>query len=203
MPQAGACGAANFATLGLVGRQCGTETRRGGEGSDSLTPVGTDQQLEGLVREYGPVLYKVAFAVTRDHALAEEVVQDALFRAWSSMPSWEGDVPIRWMRRVVRNRAVSVMRKESRSSADEHWERYSSSDPDVERVVEGRQVADAVLDALEDLDEESRTMLVLRETEDMSYAELGAMLDLTSAAVKAKLFRARHTLKSRLREWEL
>ena len=66
-----------------------------------------EEQIEWLVRSFGPVIYKVAFAITRSRALAEEVVQDALFAAWSSMPSWEGDVPVRWLCRVTQNHYTS------------------------------------------------------------------------------------------------
>ena len=160
------------------------------------------EQIEWLVRSFGPVIYKVAFAITRSRALAEEVVQDALFAAWSSMPSWEGDVPVRWLCRVTRNRAISVMRKESRSVAEDDWQFQVSHEPDTERLVEGRHRLDAVKEALFELDEQSRTMLVLRETEALSYEELAELLDLTPSAVKAKLYRARHALKTQLREWD-
>ena len=42
-----------------------------------------EEQIDCLVRSFGPVIYKVAFAITRSRALAEEVVQDALFAAWT------------------------------------------------------------------------------------------------------------------------
>ncbi len=168
-------------------------------------PAGTasDSQIEWLVASYGAVLYKVAFAVTRSSVLAEEVVQDAVFQAWLSMPSWEGDVPIKWLRRVTRNRAISVMRKESRSTAEEGIELRTSSEPDVERIVEGRQAMAAVERALAELDEPSRTMVVLRETDEVSYDELADLFDLTPSAVKAKLYRARHAMRDRLEEWDL
>ncbi len=163
----------------------------------------SDSQIEWLVTSYGAVLYKVAFAVTRSSVLAEEVVQEAVFQAWLSMPSWEGDVPIKWLRRVTRNRAISVMRKESRSTAEEGLELRTSSQPDVERIVEGREMMAAVEQALAALDEPSRTMVVLRETEELSYDELADLFDLTPSAVKAKLYRARHAMRARLEEWDL
>lgn len=163
----------------------------------------SDSQIEWLVETYGSVLYRVAYAVTRSSALAEDVVQDAVFQAWLSMPSWEADVPIKWLRRVTRNRAISVMRKESRSTVDEELGLGPSSEPDVERIVEGRVMMAAVEEALAALDEPSRTMVVLRETEELSYDELAELFGLTPSAVKAKLYRARHAMKERLKEWEL
>jgi DNA-directed RNA polymerase specialized sigma24 family protein len=46
-------------------------------------------------------------------------------------------------------------------------------------------------------------MLVLRETEDLSYEDIGEVLEMTVSAVKAKLFRARHSLRAAVKEWEL
>lgn len=163
----------------------------------------SEDQLEWLVTTYGPTLYKVAFSITRSASLAEEVVQDAMLQAWSSMPSWDDDVPIKWMRRVVRNRAISVMRKENRSVAEEEWDMHVGTDAEVDRVVEGRHAIEAVASAMAMLDDESRLMLVLRETEDVSYDELGEMLEISPSAVKAKLYRARHALRTELREWDM
>lgn len=165
--------------------------------------LASDDQLRALVDTYGALLYKVAFAITHDRLLAEDVVQDALFQAWTSMPSWEDDVPIRWLRRVTRNRAISVMRKESRSFANDEWGHRPDAAPDTQRVVESRELMVAVDEALSHLDEKSRTMIVLRETEDLSYEEIGAIVDLTPSAVKTKLYRARHALKRRLEDWEV
>ena len=77
-----------------------------------------------------------------------------------------------------------------------------SREPDTERLVEGRHRLEAVKTALFEMDEQPRTMLVLRETEGLSYGELAELLDLTPSAVKAKLYRARHALKVHLREWD-
>ena len=77
-----------------------------------------------------------------------------------------------------------------------------SHEPDVERLVEGRHRLDAVKAALFEMDEQSRTMLVLRETEGLTYEELAELLDLTPSAVKAKLYPARHALKTQLGEWD-
>jgi RNA polymerase sigma-70 factor, ECF subfamily len=56
---------------------------------------------------------------------------------------------------------------------------------------------------LEGLDPDSRTLIVLREAEELSYEEMAHLLGLSVAAVKAKLYRARQTLKAKLRDWEL
>ena len=189
----------------IWGVSAGTEPRPDTTRSTAVEEqrLATDQQLEWLVESYGATLYTVAVAVTRNRALAEEVVQDSLFQAWVAMPSWDEDVPVRWMIRVTRNRAISVMRIEGRSASETDWDLHPSWAPATERIVEGREAVQAVAVAMSHLDEVARSMLVMRESQGLSYEEIGDVLGLTPSAVKAKLYRARHTLKTLLQDWEL
>lgn len=163
----------------------------------------TDEQIRWLVDTYGRLVFRVAFSVTQNGALAEEVAQDTMVKAWTSMPSWDGDQPVKWLRVVARNQAISVMRKEGRSSARNYWDAPDPAGADTELLVETRTVVDAMTEAFATLDPESRTMIVMRETDDLSYDEIASLFEITPSAVKAKLYRARHNLKTLLREWEL
>lgn len=163
----------------------------------------SEQQLEGLVREYGALLYRVAFAVTGERALAEDVVQDALVAAWTSLPSLDGDDPVRWLRTVTKNRAISVMRREARSSATVVWDRLASTEPAVDQIVESRARLAATQAALAELDDASRLLIVLREAEGLTYVEIGELMGLSESAVKARLYRARFALRERLESWDL
>jgi len=163
----------------------------------------TDDQVRWIVSEYGTMIYRVAVAIVRDPALAEDVVQDTIVKAWLSMPSWEGEVAARWLRRVARNGAISVWRQRSRTADDSTLERRASRDADVERVVESRLLTEAVWGALEQLDADARTLIVMREAEELSYEEIAHLLGSSVASVKAKLYRARQALRAGLRDWEL
>ena len=165
--------------------------------------AGSDEQIRWLVGTYGRLVFRVAFAVTHNEALAEEVVQDTMVKAWTSMPSWEGDQPVKWLRTVARNRAISVMRKERRSVAEDDLDRERSNAVDTEQVVEARMLVEAMHEALAMLDEDSRTMIVLRETDELHYVEIAEMFGITPSAVKAKLYRARHELRRYLKDWDL
>lgn len=123
-------------------------------------------------------------------------------RAWTSMPSWDSDVPVRWVRRVARNVAISMMRKENRLVHEDQWSESPGLGATVDIIVEGRVEVAAMWEALGTLDEVSRTLIVLREAEDLSYEEIGRIVGLSPSAVKARLYRARHVLKERLRAWD-
>lgn len=165
--------------------------------------VATDDQVRWIVNEYGTMIYRVAIAIVHDAALAEDVVQDTIFKAWTSMPSWEGPVAAQWLRTVARNGAISAWRRRARTTDDAVLEWRATSDADVECVVENRALADAVREVLAGLDPDSRTLIVMREAEDLSYEEMAHLLGLSVTGVKAKLYRARQRLKAKLRDWEL
>lgn len=157
----------------------------------------TDTQIGWLVDEYGELLYRVAFAIVHDRQLAEDVVQEVLVKAWTSMPSWDDDVPVRWARTVTRNTALSVMRYRSVRPTDE----YDDVDP---RALSWSGVDDHVVrdddlrsmwSALGRLDETSRLMLVLHELDELSYEEIAEQTSTTVSSVKSKLFRARRVLR--------
>ena len=169
-------------------------------GSITPTPTPSDDEIAGLVARYGRLLYRVAFSITHDAGLAEDVVQETLLKALTSMPSWEGDTPIRWMRRVCRNQAINVMRQSWRNTESD-WDAMISNHADTERVVENRHLVEATREALSRLDAESRTLIVMRETDELSYEEIAELMDMTPSAVKAKLYRARHAMKTHLRDW--
>ena len=159
----------------------------------------TDEQIGWLIDTYGETLYRVAFAVVGNRGIAEDVVQEVLVKAWTSMPSWDGDVPIKWARTVTKNTAISAIRS-------------AKSRPFEELDAEHGDLVDAGLDddyirseevgemwaALARLDEESRLLLVLHEVEGLSYDEIVESTDSTLAAVKSKLYRARLTLRKEI-----
>ncbi|MCA1705974.1 MAG: RNA polymerase sigma factor [Actinobacteria bacterium] len=165
--------------------------------------VATDDQLRWIVSEYGTMVYRVAVAIVHDPALAEDVVQDTFLKAWLSLPSWEASTAAPWLRRVARNTAISVWRRRARIDDDPEMEQRAASDAGVEWVVENRVLAQAVWGALEQLDPDSKTLIVMSAAEELSYEEMAHLLGVSVPAVKAKLYRARQTLRAALRDWEL
>jgi len=156
----------------------------------------SEQQISWLVENYGGILYRVALAVVGNRELAEDVVQEVLVKAWTSMPSWDGDVPIKWARVVTKNTAISALRSV-------RGRPFEQLDPDApalatsgvaEDFERSEQVAE-MWAALGRLDDESRLLLVLHEVDGLSYGEIVEATDLTMSAVKSKLYRARLALR--------
>lgn len=180
----------------------GIETRHRMTHDQALTSTAADEQICWLVDTFGATLYRVAFAVVQDSQLAEDVVQEVLVKAWTSMPSWEGDVPIRWARTVTRNSALNVVRTRMQRQITE-FDEHDSSAPTVQDpadIVERSNETLQMWNALGRLEPESRLLLVLHEIDGLSYDEVAAWCDMTASAVKSKLYRARRVLRSELRQ---
>ena len=150
--------------------------------------------FEELVREHASAMYRVSVAIVQDRSLAEDVVQEAIIRAWDNLESFRGEGPIRgWLLRITHNTAVSQLRR----SREVPWDPQRIPDQAVEgpeRRLMDRQDIQAVAARLESLDELSRSILALRVSLEMSYQEISETLGVSLGQVKIRLLRARRTL---------
>ena len=167
--------------------------------STDLTP---EQQLEELVREHLDAVYRVAFSVVRDSALAEDVAHDAILKAWHALPTFRADSSLRsWLLRITHNTAISTLRKRREDVRDPNLLPEHASASTTERDVIDRLSIDAFEKALDQLDELSRSIVVLREIEGLSYDEIADILDVALPTVKTRLLRARRVLATALEGW--
>ena len=170
--------------------------------SASMSEPTPEEKLEELVRDHLDAVYRVAFSVVRDSALAEDVAQDSILKAWTALPSFRGESTLRsWLLRITHNTAISTLRKRREEL---HDPMVMPESPDVlsteKRVVDALS-ADAFEAALDRLDELSRAVVVLREIEGMTYEEISETLDVPLPTVKTRLLRARRTLAAALDGW--
>ena len=173
----------------------------GGSGTASSAGV-TDVQLEELMTEHAEAAYRVALSVTRDPDLAQDVTQDAMLKAWQALPTWRGDAPLRnWVLRITHNTAISTLRKRREVLQDPFEMPEEATQRSVERQAHGRMALDAFEEALDGLDELTRSIVVLREVESLSYDEIAELLDVPLPTVKTRLLRARRQLSASLEGW--
>lgn len=182
------------------GGQDDAAPREDGSGPDADPNLSADQ-LEELVVAHGELVYRLAAAIVHDHDLAQDITQDVLFKAWQALPDHAAGLPIPWLRVVTRNAAIDTLRRRSHDVVTEAPPEPGIPPWQPDHLVEARLHLDAMWGALGHLAPEARSMIVLRETEAMSYEEIAATFELTVSAVKAKLYRARHQLRQALSEW--
>ncbi len=177
----------------------------GATGSTAVDqPAGDPDDLHALVDDHGDAIFRLALSVVRDRALAEDIAQETLVKAWLALPSFRGESSLRgWVLRIAHNTAVSTLRRRRAILTDPHD--LPEEPVRAERSVESRVLTGAAMDdfveALDTLDDLSRSIVVLRELDGMSYEEIAEVLEIPMPTVKTRLLRARRRLGNALREW--
>lgn len=176
----------------------------GGEVDAASTSGSDPEDLHRLVVEHSDAIYRLALAVVKDKALAEDIAQETLVKAWLAMPSFRAESSLRsWVLRIAHNTAISTLRQRRAVVIDPHDlpELQTRPERSVESRVQSGAVMDDFVEALDTLDDLSRSIVVLRELEGMSYDEIAEVLNVPLPTVKTRLLRARRRLGSALREW--
>lgn len=163
--------------------------------------IGGDQ-LEAIVRELGPAVFRLAKSVVRDDSLADDVTQETFIKVWKHLDDFRGESSLRsWVLRIAHNQAVSSLRKIKDSATDPSRLPDRSEEISTSRVVEGRLAVDDLSDVLDGFDDLTREIVVLREIEGMSYDEIADALGVPIPTVKTRLLRARRRMASMLEDW--
>ena len=154
--------------------------------------------------------YNLARFFTRDATLSEDVVQDAVIRAYRGFSGFRGDSPKAWLLAIVRNccrTAVSAPTSmagltvhESGFSDEDSMELWNARDPnpDPEQQAIQQDEIGRVRSAIEAIPEPFREVVVLRDMEDLSYAEIAEVTGAPIGTVMSRLARGRAILASAL-----
>ncbi len=170
---------------------------------EELVAAGADEALVvAWIREHGAAMHRVAIAIVRDHALAEDVVQDALLRAWRAHGRTEVRNERAWLLQIVHNAAVSQLRRERTVSiGDDVIASMDWAGGNVEDEAVALELLRQMLVAIEGLDPVTASILVLREVEDLTYEDIVEVTGLPLPTVKTRLHRGRRQLQAGMEGW--
>jgi len=174
--------------------------------------AGEDQAYEQLVREYGGRLLAAARRLLNNEDEAADAVQDAFASAFTGIASFSGEAKLStWLHRIVVNAALMKLRRRRRKpeesieellprfNDDGHWvDAPTSWNAPSEVLLQQRETRQTVRRCIEQLPESYRTVLMLRDIEDLDTDEVAEMLGVTPNAVKVRLHRARQALRTLL-----
>jgi len=171
--------------------------------------AGDKEAFEELVLRYEDRLYRLSFRMLGNHHDALDAVQEILMKLMAALPKFEGRSRFgTWLYRLAANTCLDLRRKRGRSAAEsldatlQHSpgaslsmleENQSMESPD--EYVDHQYRENLVRAALEQLPENQRKLLVLRDLEDLSNSQVAEMLGIEVGALKARLHRARQALK--------
>lgn len=176
---------------------------RGSAGTTVTTEV---DDFRRLVLPHLSGAYNLARYLTRDPVLSEDIVQDAFVRALRGFSQFRGGSPRAWLFTIVRNccrtahsgpsAALALVVHESSLSEDDalSFERQSDPAPSPEDEVIQKTEADRLRRAIEAMPEPFREAIVLRELEDLSYAEIAEVSGVPIGTVMSRLSRGRSIL---------
>jgi len=165
-----------------------------------------------LVLKYQHKVVKLVMRYLRDPADAEDVAQEAFIKAYRALPQFRGDSAFyTWLYRIAINTAKNALAARDRSpvtyeldmqSGDDSTDMVSRlKDPETpEGLALTEEIRNTVNRAIEELPEDLRTAIVLRELEGLSYEEIAAAMDCPVGTVRSRIFRAREAIDRSLRE---
>ncbi len=172
---------------------------------------GDKRAFELLVEKYQRKLGRLLARFIRDPAEVEDVTQEAFIKAYRALPAFRGDSAFyTWLYRIGINTAknyLMALRRRAPTSTEveaEDAEGFAEGEQlrDIntpESMLLSKEIAQTVNATIDELPEELRTAIQLREIEGMSYEDIARIMDCPIGTVRSRIFRAREAIAERLR----
>jgi RNA polymerase sigma-70 factor (ECF subfamily) len=164
-----------------------------------------------IIRQQNQRLYRIARSILRDDFEAEDALQEAYIRAFTSLDSFRGESRLgTWLARIVMNEALGRLRRRKPSVDFDTFAkthegsaeiiRFPAANPDLdpETTMAQREIRALLESAIDALPEAFRTVLVARLIEGMSIEETAELFGIRPETVKTRLHRARRLLKEEM-----
>ncbi len=164
--------------------------------------AGNTQAFDVLVNRYRRAMLTVAQQIVRNPADAEDVVQDALLRAFEALPQLSDlNRFSAWLHSITRNRALRYYRNSDRYQPQEDMEPYlnrvsDTSAADPANIVETESTLQSVRDAIKDLQPDFQVVIELYYWAEMPQKRMAEFLSLPLTTVKWRLRKAKEQLKT-------
>jgi len=171
---------------------------------------GDKRAFDLLVLKYQRKVAGVVSRYIRDPAEVMDVVQEAFIKAYRALPQFRGDSAFyTWLYRIATNTAKNFLMSQSRRPPDADVDAELAEQLDAGELLKDRatpeqylmeeEVGKVIWQAIEDLPDDLRTAIMLREIEGMSYEEIATAMDCPIGTVRSRIFRAREAIDTRLK----
>ncbi len=170
---------------------------------------GEKRAFDMLVLKYQHKLIKLISRYIRDQSEVMDVAQESFLKAYRALPNFRGDSAFyTWLYRIAINTAKNYLVAQSRRPPDEdvdstEAEQYEGEsdlkeNATPERLLLRDEIEHTVVQAIEQLPEDLRTAITLRELEGLSYEDIAVAMDCPIGTVRSRIFRAREAINKRL-----
>ena len=167
---------------------------------------GDNRAFDLLVLKYQSRMASVVARYIRDHHEVADVTQEAFVKAYRALPNFRGDAQFyTWLYRIAINTAKNHLVAKSRRPPDVDKDIETGEFSDYSGVLEAEERPDqllardqlqtVVMKALEDLPEDIRTALTLREFDGLSYEDIAEIMSCPVGTVRSRIFRGRESIE--------
>lgn len=183
---------------------CKTETQLIAEAK-----AGDKESFSLLVEKYQKPVFSVCYRMLGTPTAAEDAAQEAFIRAYLALDRYDPERSFAtWILSIASNYSIDQLRKKkviilSMDSEKHAWLAPPDPGPSPEKVALDKEKNALVQAILADLTETDRAAVILQYWHDYSYEEIAETLDLSSSAVKSRLFRARKLMAEKWQEMQL
>lgn len=176
--------------------------------------VAGDQRAYGLlVLKYQRRIQRLIGRMVRDTDLVEDIAQETFIRAYRALHQFRGDAQFyTWLYRIAVNTAKKFLLELKRdptvsesflATDDEDETSWRKQEPTAgetpESLLAAKEIASVVNAAMEDLPEDLKEAITLREIEGLSYEEIAAVMDCPIGTVRSRIFRAREAISAKVK----
>lgn len=157
------------------------------------------KEYNNIVEKHADGLYRFILSNIRDEFKAQDIVQDSFEKLWINHESVEFPKAKSFLFRIAYNRMIDVIRRDKKMSGSS-----DVIDRQEDEVLDYKQVElkEIINNALSELTEIQRSVVLLRDYEGYTYQEIAKITDLTESQVKVYIFRARQHLKNIIGKFE-
>jgi RNA polymerase sigma-70 factor (ECF subfamily) len=172
--------------------------------------AGDATAYRGLVEKYQERVYHMVYGMVRNREDARDITQDAFVKAYNKLSTFRTESSFyTWLYRIAMNLAIDFLRKTKRRGESSFDEQIASKDDDgglselhvadsPSKSLERKQLMGSILDALDQLPDDQRQIILLRELEGLSYKEIADVTGVPEGTVMSRLYYARKKLQTLL-----
>ena len=175
----------------------------------ALAQEGEEAAFAELVNRNSSTSFKLAMSILKDRQDAEDAVQNSFWNAWKHLRGFQGDSKFStWISSIVINQCLMRLRKARRASflyldggvdgSEVRMPELSDRGPSPEAQLDGKEMAAILHREIGRLPPMFRSVLVLRELDELSMDDVALRLGISLVAAKSRLMRARNELRRRL-----
>jgi RNA polymerase sigma-70 factor (ECF subfamily) len=169
------------------------------------TRKGNKKSFELLIIKYEKQIFNLIFNFTKDREVVADLAQETFLKAFRALHNFRGQSSFyTWLRRIAINNSINYLNTRTHTSLDSeplNTEIRNLSDSKFgtpEKNILQEESSALVRKAMNSLPERLRSILLMREFEDMTYEEIADALDCPVGTVRSRLFHARRLLKQKL-----